>query len=151
MHKLGVAGNEAAEIIESNVRDLTSLSMDREECRAIALLYFPSAELNQADLCSAYLRLKMVAREVYGRVPLRVLLQLFGLLFWSILKRFVYLQAGNGSGAVHPYLPAELLKFCRYPAVAVASICAFWLSLFGERNVKSVRKSVLPAVMKHLR
>lgn len=86
--KVGAAGDESASIIRQNARELISMDLSPQECRDIALLYFPAADLSTEAIGCAYLNLRRMAKATYKKVPPRVVAELIGILFWTYIKRW---------------------------------------------------------------
>lgn len=84
--KVGPAGDESAEIIQQNARDLAQIELTLQECRDIGLLFSSAAGLTPKAIQTAYANLHRMARRVYGAPPVRVWLELFAILFWSVAK-----------------------------------------------------------------
>jgi len=143
IHKVGAAGDEAAEIIQTNVRELVNVELSRGECRNIALLYFPSAGLTATEIGEAYLNLKRIAKRVYGVIPIRVWMELMAILFWSLVKTLAYVRNVKPLKSLRQDILAALVQFRRYPAVIAMTVCAYGLSIMGERRLIRLKQVVL--------
>lgn len=140
--KVGAAGAESAETISANVRAFTSLELSAEECRGIALLYFPAAGATPTELCGACQNLRRLAGAVYGQVPWRVESAQLSVLFWALTKRLTFLR---GEPAAHPgaQVLAALKKFCRYPGIAAVLLGAWAISPLGEQRIVRLKEFVM--------
>ena len=141
INKIGAGGDEAAEIIEANARDLVGVALSREECRDIALLYFPASALGPARICRAYVNLKRLAKRSYGRTPLRVSVELVGMLFWSLVKARLS-RGGKNSHAPPPRgVWATVGQLYRHPGVLAIAACSYACALIGERRLVKLKES----------
>jgi hypothetical protein len=145
--KVGSGGDEAAGIVFSNVRAFTGQELSMEECRAMALLYFPASGAGVDELCSAFMNLRRLAGHVYpGRVPLRVQRGLLGTLFWSLLKSMTSVRgrvdSPGESAPARGSVGAALGTLRRRPDAALVLILARALAPLGERRVVNLKNAV---------
>lgn len=143
VHKLGAAGDESADIIEANVRGLTGVTLTREECRDIALLYFPRAGLSPMAICRAYVNLRSIARQVYRTVPIHVSVELLGVLLWALVKKWAYMRGKEPGRVLRRGLWTALRRYYRHPGIVAMSLTGYGVSIMGERCVLRLKQSVL--------
>jgi hypothetical protein len=141
--KVGAAGTESAEIIRANIHALAGLDLSPEECRGIALLYFPASGASVSDLCAAFLNLRRLARRVYGRPPRRAARALAGVLVWSVTKRLAYLRAQRPAVAVAPHVLAAVRRFARHPEVVAVVLAASAAAVMGERRLVKLKEFMM--------
>ena len=148
VHKVGESGSESAEIIQRNLAAFAGLELSLDDCRAIALLYFPAAGLTPAAVTRAYLHLRTAARAIYGRLPIGVRGELFATLCWSLLKQTGHRTAGSVDSES---LWTTARTFRRHPTVAAAcfaTACGRWL---GEDSMRRLKDAVVPFLLRGLR
>jgi hypothetical protein len=93
--KLGVAGDESAEIIRANALALAKVDVSLDECREIALMFFPAAGLPAESLPRATRTLRRLQRAALGRRPWRLEAELWALLLWALSKRWSTARANR--------------------------------------------------------
>ena len=149
--KLGAAGDESAEIIEGNLAALAGITASTDDCRAIALLYFPQAGLSNDVLVRAYLNLTAAARSIYGRIPARIRIELAGVLSWSLMKRAAKRHADSDLQPGSDTLWRTARKYPGHPIVQLGCLAAAVASRFSSKRVQQVKEVVMPIVMRRLR
>ena len=141
--KVGAAGAESAEIIGANIKALTGVDLTPDECRGIALLYFPASGASLTDLATAYANLKRLARTVYGRVPRHVGRALAGSLLWAATKRLAFIRAQESGASIGPQLRAALRRFATLPEVVTILLAAWAAAILGERRIVKLKELVM--------
>jgi hypothetical protein len=141
--KVGAAGDESAEIIAANVRALAGQEVSLEDCRAIALLYFPAAGATVSEIGGAVLNLQRLAACIYGQVPRHVSRTLAGSLFWSVTKRLAYLRAQPPGQRKPGGVGAALKRFLPHPGIAAVVLAAAAAATLGERRVVTFKETVM--------
>jgi len=143
LHKLGAAGEESAEIIQANARDLVGVDLSREECRDIALLYIPGSCLGLRRICKAHANLKGLAKRSYGGIPARVSVELRGMLFWSLVRaRLSQPRGTRGESAPDGGWPVVAELF-RHPGVLVIAACSWTFAMMGEQRTVRLKEAVM--------
>ena len=130
-NKLGPAGDESAEIIRLNAAAIADLSLDQRQCRSIALLFFPPAELSAEAIGEAFLNLGLMADAVYGSPPMRTRLERLGALFWSLFKRAASIKKEKGFTAYREEFVKVMRAFRRQPAALIVAGGALILAVGG--------------------
>ena len=141
--KVGAAGDESAEILQANIRDLAGVQLPLEDCRAIALLYFPVAGASITALCRAVLHLRRLAGVVYGRVPGHVRRGLNATLFWAITKRLAFARAQAVPLPVTADLAAAVKQCAGHPSMAAVVLAAAAAASLGERRIVRLKEFVM--------
>jgi glycosyltransferase involved in cell wall biosynthesis len=141
VHKVGTAGDESAAIIRRNFATLVKRSLTPEESRAVALMYFPSAGLGYSALAGAYLHLAAAAKAIYGRVPVRVRLELASVLGWSLFKLGAQQRATPVPG--HPSLWNTAREFAGHPLIPLACLIAAGGARLGEARIYRAKETLM--------
>jgi glycosyltransferase involved in cell wall biosynthesis len=151
VHKLGTGGDESARIIAANADHFGRMRLSAEESRDIALLFFPAAGLAPSAITRAYANLRRLAAATYGRIPLRVAIQLRAVLFWSLLKRAMHEDPDTGVAAGRREVAREVRRSLGRPGIAILGAAAWLLSLAGEARIVRLKDSTLPRLLRSLR
>ena len=130
-YKVGPAGDESAEIIQFNAAAIANLSLDHQQCRNIALMLFPAADLSGEAVCEASVNLGLLAEDAYGSPPLRIRLELLGMLFWSLFKRAALARKKSGFGSYREESLEVLRAFRGRPAALIVAGGALMLAVVG--------------------
>ena len=130
-NKLGPAGDESAAIIRLNAAAVAGLSLDHQQCRGIALLFFPPADLSGEAILEAYVNLGLMADAVYGTLPLRIRTELLGALFWSIFKRAALIKKKNGFVSYRDESLKVMRVFLGRPGALIVTTGALILAVVG--------------------
>lgn len=141
--KVGAAGAESAEIIGANIKALTGVELTPQECRGIALLYFPASGAAIADLCAAYLNLRRLARSIYGRTPAHVARSLAGSLMWAVTKRLAYMRAHEPAVSPRRQVAAAMRRFSTHPDVMAVLVAASAGAALGEQRIVKLKEFVM--------
>jgi glycosyltransferase involved in cell wall biosynthesis len=149
VHKLGAAGDESAEIIRQNFAALAGRELTSDESRAVALLYFPSAGLGYPELARAYLHVAAAARAVYGRVPVRVRVELSSVLAWSFVK-LAELQRRSPDGRGQS-LWATARQFRRHPLIPAVCLVAAAGAGLGEARLYRIKETLMRVLIQRFR
>ncbi|MEO7775015.1 MAG: glycosyltransferase family 2 protein [Steroidobacteraceae bacterium] len=141
-HKLGAAGDEAAEIIRLNARALSHVDLGVAESREIALMFFPDAGLPAESLVDAWRNLSRLQKKaLQGWYP-RLGLDLWSLLLWGLAKRW---SAARTHGAPWGGEFAHLLRrYCVSPSVVAAVTIAALLALVRMQRLQSLKSLLAP-------
>jgi len=146
-NKIGPAGDESAEIIQSNASNLARLDLGRGQCLSIALLFFPEAELPPRTLAEAYGNLELMADATYPSLPMRVRMELLAVLFWSEFKRAALLRSkGGGSQSIRKELGGVLKAFHRRPVALIVALVAVIMSVGGADTGMRVKSWVMGCI-----
>jgi hypothetical protein len=142
--KLGAAGDESAEIICENARGLAHVEVPIEQCREIALMFFPAAGLPAESLLRAQRTLRALQRAAVGRRTWRLEAELWALLLWALAKRWSDARVRRVGFAREWWrlFGSNLLR----PASACAILCAGLLS-FGGGGLHAVKSWLSPLTL----
>ena len=147
--KLGESGEESTDIICSNILELTNYRISREQCRDIVLLFWPKASLSLTRICNAYINLIEMARDIYHyKTPKRILIKLKSILFWGIIKRFLYLKHQSGYGFIKKDILEIYRNFHNDPFIVIFSTFSYMVSLIGEKHILRLKRLVISCFKK---
>ena len=141
VQKLTNSGKEMVDIIYSNITELLNIPIDREQCQDIVLMLFPSSGIGVIAICMAFLNLIMMSRKVHNnKIPMKVLVKLNSLLFWSLAKRCMYLKSQKHFGFVSKDLSNIFRNFSKYPILIAVSVISYLFVLIGENKIYRCKK-----------
>jgi hypothetical protein len=143
-HKVGAAGDESAEIIRANAMAFAGISLTAEESRAIALLFFPQANLELTAIVRATDNLRRLYAAVGGVPRFRSSVALWATLVWAVSKRW------SGARPADRSVLRECVTFVtgyflrRRFLVAAAGATAGLASILGDRRLMRVKSHLAP-------
>jgi len=136
VNKLGQSGEEMADIIYSNIRDLLNLNITKNECRNIVLMLWPSSGVSIIDLSNAYLNLIAIAKKVYStKMPIRVIVNLNKYYLKSLVKRSLYFKSQKKFGLVSKELLNVFRVYYLNPVLIFIAIISFLIVLFLSEKI----------------
>ena len=143
--KLGAAGDESADIIRANALAFAHEDVPFEQCREIALMFFPAAGLSADSLLRAQRTLRRLQRAALGRRTLRLETELCGLLFWALAKHWSAALANRQSIAREWWrvFGKNLLR----PVSLLIIVCAGMVSLGGGAGLQAFKALVAPLTL----
>ena len=139
--KVGPAGDESADIVQSNAALFAGLDLDLKECRDIALLFFPEADVAPQRVAKAYGNLRLMAEAVYGSPPMRVRLELLAVLGWSLFKRQAHLRM-TSAHSVWVQLGEVEKAFRGHLIEALVAVAAIFAATFAAGAGRALKTSV---------
>lgn len=141
VQKLSASGREMTDIIYENITQMLKIPISREQCQDIVFMLFPESDISTVSICRAYLLLINLSRYIYGRrIPMRIHKRLYGQLFWSLVKKGLYLRSQKGPRSVFYDITSLFDQFLGNPTVISIAIVSYCLAAIGEINAYRIKK-----------
>jgi len=147
VQKLSGSGSEMVNIIYENITRLSNIPISRGQCQDIVFMLFPASDISTTAICRAYLLLIHLSHQVYdNKIPTRIYKRLSGQLFWSLVKRGLYLKTQKGSRAVFCDFAGLFGKFVGNPTVVLIAIISYCVATIGKKNAYRIKKRLSDVV-----
>jgi len=141
INKVGPSGNEAVNIIHSNISEKLNIKISRKECWNIIYMLWPTSGIDLPDILNAYNILKRISQIVYKKqVPVRILLFLNTHLLKSLIKRNLFLKSKRQFRFHEKELLKVIRRFIKSPLVVVMVIVSNLVVLvLNEENINKLK------------
>ena len=136
--KIGIAGDETAKIIITNVKILTGMDITFEEAKSLSLIFFPLANYSRSILSNTYRKLAIISRIIYGKEHLHSIKSVVSIISWALLLRWSNKKASNYLTIFEDiiFLSCSLFLF---PSILCSLAIAIFLKLLGIKLVRKLR------------
>lgn len=140
VNKLGLSGEEATDIIYSNISDILNIPISRKECRDIVFMLWPSSSVSIIDLSKAYFNLIVIAKKVYStKMPVRAIVNLNKYYLKSLVKRGFHFKSNNKFGLVIKDLLSVFRIYYKNPVLIFIVFISFMIVFFlSEKSINKL-------------
>jgi glycosyltransferase involved in cell wall biosynthesis len=139
--KVGAAGDESASIIQQNAQDIAGIILSFEECRDIALLFFPNAERTLSGIAHSYRNLKKLDAAIAEPASMRTNMELMAVLMWALARRWSHPGRQGRSLSAEWFWASK--HFFLSPGALLAVNCAFMLASLGINRASRIKSSLV--------
>jgi len=130
LSKLGPSGEEASNIIYDNISALSVIPFNKNECKIMLLMLWPSAGSTINELTDTYIKLLLLYIEFYKtRLPRKELFNLNLLYLKSLVKRGIYYRSQNQTELIKIELLNILRSYYKNPVIIIIALISF-ISVF---------------------